>query len=687
MEIVKAKTSGFCFGVEKAVETTFNLAESGGKQIYTLGDIIHNKIVIDSLKEKGVKVINSLDELNDSNAIVIIRAHGVPKIIYEQLESRNIDYVDATCPYVKKIQRLAEKYYLDGYQIIITGDSSHPEVIGINGWCNNEAIIIDSVEQLKEIEKKDKKYCLLSQTTYNKNKWYNILSHYKKEFDKSSYFDTICNATTMRQEEASLLASDVDLMLVIGDKKSSNSMKLFDICSEKCTNTMLVESPDDLVGVDFNNIKKTGITAGASTPERVIGEVINIMSENNGNEIFASMLEESLTTLTSGETVKGTIIRVDTSGVFVDLGFKYEGFVSIEEFSEQPEVGDEVEAVVVRVNDKDGEVTLSKRKLDYKKDLKVIEQSYNDKTPITVTVKQVIKGGLAANIGKTRVFIPASHVEDRFVSDLTPYLNKELDIVIITFERGRRGQMKIVGSHKIVAKKKNEKAASEVWSSIEVGKEYTGTVKNLTNFGAFVDIGGVDGLVHISELSWKKIKHPSQVVKVGDEINVHVLSFEQENDKISLGYKKAEDNPWLNIENEYNVGDVVPCKVVRFVPFGVFVQLENGVDGLVHISQISNVRINAASDVLKMGQTVEAKITEIDIENKKINLNIRDVQAYDPEVIEEETVDVNEVVSDSETPEDNVTEEISADEIVPEEVVTEEVNAEEIVSEDPKTEE
>jgi len=632
MEIKIANSAGFCFGVEKAVNTAFSLASREGSNIYTLGPIIHNKSVINELNGKGIKAVTSIDEIKEEDATVIIRAHGVPRSVYEELSRRNFNVVDATCPFVKKIHRIVEKYSREGYKIIITGDKNHPEVIGTKGWCENDAYVIDNVEDLKNINREEGIFCLVSQTTFNKEKWNEILNLYKLLFDKSLYFDTICSATSIRQLEAAEIASEVDLMIVIGDRNSSNTMKLFEICSKSCNRTVLIETPGQLAGMDFSNINKIGITAGASTPDEVIREVTKIMSEvnTNDNNIFATLLEESLTTLSGGEIVKGPIVRIDNTGAYVDLGFKYEGFIPIEEFQEDPVVGEEVEAIVIRVNDKDGEVLLSKKRIDSKKSLKNIEESFNNQTPINVKITNVVKGGLVASAGGIRVFIPASQVSDKYISDLESFLKKNIDVIIIDYKKGKKGQSKIVGSHRLVLTKAKEKAEGELWSNIEKGKVYKGVVKSLTSFGAFVDIGGVDGLVHLSELSWSKIKHPSEVVNVGDEIEVTVLDFDKENKKISLGYKKEEDNPWLKVEERYKLGDVVKCKVVRFVPFGVFVELENGIDGLVHISQISNVRLNRASEVLNIGQEVEAKIVEMDPAKKKINLSIKEVEPIDP---------------------------------------------------------
>lgn len=642
MEIVLAESAGFCFGVSKAVNLAYRLSQNNNGKIYTLGAIIHNNAVIEELSNNGIDVIENIEELEGKinekeNCTVIIRAHGIPKSVRADLDKMGVTVEDATCPFVRKIQMLAMEKYKEGYKIVITGDEKHPEVIGINGWCENSAIIISEPEDVENLDKTENNYCVLSQTTFSVVKWKLIIEQLKKQFDKFIYFDTICSATVKRQEEAANVAASVELMIVIGDRMSSNTLKLVEICKANCKQTFLIESSLDLSGIDFINIKRVGVTAGASTPDHVIREVISKMSEinTNTNDSFEALLEESLTTLATGQTVKGNIIRVDENGVFIDLGFKYEGFVAIDEFREQPNIGDEVEAIVVRVNDKDGEVVLSKKRIDSKKNIKAIEEAYENKTPVTVYVTEAVKGGLVGNANGVRVFIPASQLASRYVSDLSSYIKKNLEVRIVTFEKGDKNRVKVVGSHKIIDEENKARISEEFWSNIEVGKIYNGKVRSITSFGVFVDLGGIDGLVHLSELSWKKIKHPSEVVAVGDTIEVYVIKFDRETKKISLGYRKTEDNPWNNINEKYSVGDVITGKVVKFLPFGAFIEIETGLDGLVHISQISSVRINKVQDALKIGQVVEAKIIEINEESKKINLSIKEVAPIDP-VVEEE---------------------------------------------------
>ncbi len=680
MEIILAKTAGFCFGVGNAVKIAENLINNYEGDIYTLGPIIHNRQVVERLEQKGVKVLESPQEVEGPGK-VIIRTHGVVPEIYGELEKRGVDVIDATCPYVKKIHQLVSEKYNEGYQIIIVGDRNHPEVIGINGRCANSAIILDSVEQVDSLPDIQKEICVVAQTTINREKWDAINNSLQKRFKNLTKFDTICNATTTRQREAVKIASNVDLMLVIGSRKSSNTQKLFEICKKYCNNTYQIETAGEIPPVDFKKIKKTGITAGASTPDWVIEEVILKMEElskqaleqqdlngenkqepegntqqnmrpesaqepelnqgTNGQQAyeqelsFAEAFEKSMVVLEPGSIVKGRIIGYNSNEVFVDLGYKSDGIITMEEFSDDPEfvpgnsvkIGDEIEVYILKVNDGEGNVLLSKKRVDAIKNWEAVEKAYEENRPIDAKVVSIVKGGVMASAGGIRIFIPASQISDRYEKDLSTFLKKNVTVKIIEFNRNRK---KLVGSRKVVLEEQKKVAEENFWNNIELGKAYKGEVKSLTNFGAFVDLGGVDGLIHISELSWTKIKHPSEVLKQGDVVEVYIKDFDKEQKRVSLGYRKQEDNPWYKAAQKYNVGDIVKGRVARLVPFGAFVELEEGVDGLVHISQISNVRIAKPSDVLEVGQTVEAKIMEMDTEAKKISLSIKEVSPIDP---------------------------------------------------------
>jgi len=640
MEIIRSKTAGFCFGVQNAVKKSFETAEMHYNNIYTYGDLIHNNAVIERLKQKGIKIIENLDDPSFGNACVIIRTHGVAPEVFEGLRDRNCKIIDATCPFVTKIHKLVQNKYENGFKIIIIGDKDHCEVIGINGWCKGSAIVIDTIEEALSLEDKGYEYCSVSQTTFDCEKWQKIINILKNKFDKFVYFDTICSATTLRQQDARKLAACVELMVVVGDKKSSNTLKLFEISKSLCQRVLWVESSDELDAIYIKQFNKVGVTAGASTPDWIIEEVIGKMSDLNSNESndFAAMLEESLTKITGGQLVKGPITKIDTKGVFIDIGFKFEGFIPIDEFTDVPgfdmsqiKMGVIIEAIVVKVSDKDGEATLSKRKVDYKKNMILIEQSFKNKTPISVNITEATKGGVVAFVGSVRIFIPASQLGERYVKDINTYVGTTVDVLITNVEQGDRGRLRIIGSQKVLLNVGKKEREEEFWSDMYVGKICTGTVKSLTGFGAFVDIGGVDGLIHLSELSWKRIKNATEVLTVGQVVEVTVIDIDKEKSRISLGYRKSDENPWFDAENKYKVGDILEVTILRFVSFGVFVKISDTIDGLVHISQISNVRIIKASDVLKIGQKVQAKIIEANIAEKKINLSIKEVQAYDPE--------------------------------------------------------
>ena len=633
MEIIVAKHSGFCFGVDKAVKTAFNIQSD--ERVFTLGELIHNSQVIEALKEKGIQTIDDIDELRE-NDCVIVRAHGIGKDVYEMLKMRNVRILDATCPYVKRIHEIVKRKQDEGFKIIIVGDPQHPEVIGINGWCEGKALIIADEEDAENLEYSDEKICTVAQTTFRGSKYDAIFETLKKKFAFVLKFDTICNATVQRQTEAAELSKVADAMVVVGGRNSSNTRKLYEICQQNCPKTYLIENADELPSL--NNIKTVGITAGASTPDWVIKEVIfhmeDMTNRQEGEIDFSKALEESFTELKNNEVVKGKIIGYNTNDVFVDLGYKADGIIPMEEFIDDPDFdpekdllpGTEIEALITKLNDGEGNVALSKKRMDSIRGFEELEDAFKNEQPIDVLTKEVVKGGLVAEYKGIRIFIPASQVSDRYIKDLSPFVGNRIKVRITELANRRR----IVGSARILIEEEKNKKAEAFWSEVEEGKEYTGTVKSLTKFGAFVDLGGVDGLIHISELSWNKIGDPSEVLKVGDTVTVRVIGVDREKKKISLGYRKAEDNPWYKIEEKYHVGDIVTGIIKRMVPFGAFVEIADGIEGLVHISQISNVRIAKPDEVLSVGQEVEMKVMEVNPEIKKISLSIKEVKPIDP---------------------------------------------------------
>ncbi len=625
MDIILAKSAGFCFGVKRAIECVYGMIGNG--KIYTYGPLIHNKHVISDLEKKGVFVI---DDFEDVDGVVVIRSHGVAKSVYLEIEKRNLKYVDCTCPFVKKIHNIVAKAYESGKNVIIVGNGEHPEIIGINGWAENSGIIINSPEEaLKTVIEKNKKYTLVVQTTYQRDIFEEI-SNIFADFENIEIFNTICSATEDRQKEAVEVAKNVDKMIVIGDEKSSNTRKLFEISKKYCKNTFLCETIYNLQLNILRKNDKIGVTAGASTPPAIIKEAINKMSEIESKQSFEEMLDESLVTLHTGDVVKGTVISVSNGEVSVNLGYKSDGIIPKNEFSENPDLdpadvvkaGDEIEVFVVRVNDGDGNVLVSKKRLDANKGYEEIEEAFNNKTTLKGKIVDIVKGGLIALINNKRVFVPSSQISNRFVEDLNEFKNKEFDFNILEFDKAKR---RIIAGRKELVLKEIAEKRKKVFDAVKAGDRIDGTVSRIVDFGAFVDIGGVDGLIHISEMSWGRVKKVSDVLAEGDKVTVTVLDVNTEKGKISLSLKDINNDPWKTASEKYAIGNVVEGKVVRMVPFGAFVELEEGVDGLIHISQISYKHIAKPEDVLEIGQTVKAKVTDFDEENKKISLSIKEV--------------------------------------------------------------
>ncbi len=630
MEIILAKSAGFCFGVKRAVECVYNEVEKG--KIYTYGPIIHNKEVINDLKKYGADICEDLDKIKKGK--VILRSHGVPENVYLQLEKKGIEYIDCTCPFVKKIHNIVKKEYNEGYNIIIVGNSSHPEVQGINDRALNSAIILNSYEEAEKAEfDKNSKYALVVQTTFQKDIFDRIINLIKDKINLKVY-NTICSATSDRQNEAVDISKKVDKMIVLGDKNSANTQKLYDICKKNCKNTFLCETIYDLELNILQKNDKIGVTAGASTPPAIIKEAIRIMNANESKQSFEEMLNDSLVTLHTGDIVKGTVIGVSNGEVSVNLGYKSDGIITKSEFSEDVNIdpsehvkpGDEIEVYVIRVNDGDGNVLCSKKRLDATKGYEEIEKAYNEKSIVKGKVTEVVKSGLIVLVNNIRAFVPSSQISNRYVEDLKSFVGQELNFNILEFDRSKR---RIVVGRKDLVQKEYEEKKNKVFNSIKAGDRIEGTVSRIVDFGAFVDLGGVDGLVHISEISWGRVKKVSDVLSEGDKVTVTVLDINNEKGKISLSLKDINNDPWNKVSEKYKEGMIVDGTVVRMVPFGAFVELEEGVDGLVHISQISQKHIAKAEDVLSIGQKIKAKVTEVNLENKKISLSIKDAEGVD----------------------------------------------------------
>ena len=644
MSVTVAKTAGFCFGVRRAVELAERQAGENGT-IYAYGEIIHNMHEIRRLEKCGVRTAQTLEEIPDG-ARVLIRAHGVPRAVYRTLAEKNCEVYDATCPFVQKIHRIADEESRAGRLVVILGSAGHPEVVGIQGWCG-ESVVLDGEEQARAFagrpENAARPVSVVAQTTVNRAIWNISVGLIKKRCTNLKIFDTICKATDERQSEARLLAGASDQMIVIGDKKSSNTKRLYEISRSLCSNVLYIEDATELTTQGLCRDGRVGITAGASTPAWIIKEVSNMMSEETkieNGEDFAAMLEESFKTLNTGEKVTGTVVAVSTTDVQVDLGVKHTAYIPLGELSDDPNYdvaanvhpGDEIEAVVVRVNDGEGTVTLSKKRVDQLKGWETVEKAYEEHTVVEGTIVEENRGGVVATAFGVRVFIPASQTGVPKDQPMSQLVKTKQSFYITEINRQRK---RVVGSIRQIQQEARKAAAEQIWSTIEVGNEYEGTVKSLTSYGAFVDIGGVDGMVHISELSWGRIKHPSEVVNVGDKVKVFVIGLDKENRKISLGYKREEDNPWNVFKSKYGVGDVAEVKILKFMPFGAFAEIVPGVDGLIHISQIADHRIAKPEDVLEVGQQVDAKIIDINDEKKKVSLSIRALLVADDDYDEE----------------------------------------------------
>ncbi|MFI3326383.1 MAG: bifunctional 4-hydroxy-3-methylbut-2-enyl diphosphate reductase/30S ribosomal protein S1 [Clostridia bacterium] len=630
MSVTLANSAGFCFGVDRAVKTVYKLLEQGEK-VSTLGPIIHNRQMVEELESKGVKTISCISEA-EKDEVLVIRAHGIPEADLEEIKQSGIKFVDATCPFVTKIHQLVKKHSLDGKTILIAGDKEHPEVKGIIGYCQTQAFAFKTFEEFEEILEKnqnfsEKSVLMCAQTTFNVSLWEKCLKSIKKVCTNAIIFDTICRATVIRQSEAEMLAQNNDVMIVVGGKESSNTAKLAEVC-KKYTTTYLIEEAYQLPKLQSKI--KIGITAGASTPASIIKEVLVTMTEIN--EIpemnFEELLEESLKSFNTDEKVRGVVVSIAQNEVYVDVGRKQAGFIPANELSQDPnakpedvvKVGDEIDLLIMKTNDQEGTIMLSKKRIDALKGWDDLQVALDDNAILEAKVTEVVKGGVIIAYNGVRVFIPASQATANRGDALEELKGEVKQFKIIEVNRQRR---RAVGSIRVVAREERKAAQAKLWETLEEGQTFDGTVKSLTSFGAFVDLGGVDGMVHISELSWNRIKHPSEVIAVGDVLNVYIKSLDKENSRISLGYKKAEDNPWEVLKASYPVGTVCPAKIVSMTTFGAFARILPGVDGLIHISQIADKRIEKPQDVLKVGQEVDVKITEVDLDKKRISLSIR----------------------------------------------------------------
>lgn len=651
MEIKLAKHSGFCFGVKEALKKAeMTIEDNKGKttKIYTCGSLIHNKTVTDELKDKGVGIIQSPEEAEE-DSIVIVRSHGEPEEFYKRAKERGIQIIDATCPFVKRIHRLVREAKNQGFDIVVIGDRSHPEVLGINGWCDKEAYIVSNLEEAKAVAA-DRLF-VVAQTTITAELFQEIVSYFEKEKKEVVVHNTICHATEERQKSCMKTAIDSDLMVIIGGSDSSNSKKLYEIAKKYCGNTYFIENIETLPLKEVEKCNRIGLAAGASTPERIIKEVIATMSElftetkkDNLMHDLMDEIEKSLRLPRSGEIVNGEVIQVSNREVVVNLGCKKDGIIPREEIvlegdqelTDLFKEGDEIQAKVLKTDDGDGNILLSRKKLEVNEHWDEINGALDNKSFVNAKVVKEVKGGVIAVYKEVSGFIPLSQLSDKFIEKADEFIGKILPVRVTRVDQKRN---KVVFSHKAYLAEERQKIVQEIWDSLNVGDVVEGTVMRFTEYGAFVDIGGLDGLLHISEISWGKLKHPQEALKIGEKIQVKILSMNTEKGKISLGLKQNRPEPWTIIDEKYQVGQIITGKIVQIKDYGAFVELEPGLDGLVHISEIAYKRVTNIADEISVGQEVSAKILEIDKERKRISLSIK--ETLEPPIFGEEAAAKN----------------------------------------------
>ena len=641
MKIIVAENSGFCFGVKEAMDTTLDVLKSNlDKSISSLGPLIHNKQAVEKLEELGLNVIDNIKDIDLGK--VIIRSHGVPLDVYEAANVNKIDLVDCTCPFVRKIQKKVKDSSDKGKNIVIIGNPDHPEVVGINGWCDNKAYIVNSEEDVRNMPKLNN-VCIVAQTTATTDNFIKLSELIANKSKDIEICNTICNATKTRQNACKELAEKVDAMIVIGGYHSSNTQKLVSISKEYCKDVYHVETVAELPLEILKNFSVIGITAGASTPTWIIEEVYDKMLEISKDleavsvESMEDLLKDDVVSISRGDIVKGEVITVGEY-VSVNINYKADGIITREELSSDSSleikdivnVGDKIDVLVLELNDGEGNVILSKKRVDNEKTLNDIETAFKNGEVVSAKVDGVVKGGVTVNIKGLRGFIPASQVSSSFIKDLNSLLGETLDSIIIEFDKEKNN---IVLSRKQVESEEIASNKDKVWSKIQKGQKITGEVKRITNFGAFIDIGGIDGLAHISDLSWSRVSDPSEVVGVGDKVEVLILDLDKAKERISLGVKQLTSHPWDNAEKNYKIGSIVEGKVVRLLNFGAFIELEAGIDGLVHISEISDDHIASPSEKLNIGDSVKVKILSMNSEDKKMELSIKEADTTQIEMI------------------------------------------------------
>lgn len=638
MKIYIADHAGFCFGVKRAVEIAENTLSqlNQDEKIYSLGPLVHNPQVVEKFNKKGLKVIDNTDELD--NGKVIIRSHGISGNLQKRLEDKNLELIDGTCPYVKAVHNKVKSYHEKGYKIVIIGDKNHPEVIGINGWCNDEGIVINSEEEANNMPNYDK-ICVVSQTTNTQEKFQKLSDIVSKKGKEVKIFNTICNATYQRQSACEELAKKVDVMIVIGGYHSSNTNKLAEISRKYCNNVYHVETPDELPLHEIAKFNTVGITAGASTPDWIIEEVIKTLENFNNNNILEA-IEKTMKKIRKGDIVKGKIISISQDQIIVNINYKSDGIIPKEEISNDPtfdhktmlKEGQEIEVYILKLDDGEGNVILSRRKAETIKGWAQLERDFKNNKVIECKVVDILENGLKVVVKGINGFIPVNQISVKHVDNLSKYKNKILKVKIIDLNRRKNS---IILSSKEVEKEKLIQKREQLWNELNIGQIVEGEVKKIVDFGAFVDIGGLEGLVHISNLSWERINHPSDVINVSDKVKVKIINLDKEKNRISLSLKETLPKPWDTFVKNKKVGDIVKGKVTKIFNFGAIVRLEEGVDGLIHISEISLEPVKNPADKLKIGDIIEVKIININEKEQKIGLSLKAIEEEKNKKMEE----------------------------------------------------
>ena len=707
MPVIVASHAGFCMGVQQAIEQALqaaNQAEEQGLQCYSLGELIHNPAAVSALEARGIRAVQHPEEARDG--LLILRSHGVSPDVEEKARQIATQVVDCTCPFVRHLHGAVRDFSAQGAPVILIGDAGHPEVIGTAGWCKGRVWVISTPEEVNALPDEAAEALLVAQTTFPPQRWEQLSQQLLARFPNLTVRRTICSATALRQQEAAELAATVDIMMVVGGKNSANTRKLYETCKQHCPNTYLVECAAEIPPhLRFKPEQRIGVTAGASTPEWSLKEVINTMNDMERMDqattpeteqapqapvaaeetaveptaeaqtpaaepeqeapqapeateetaaeepaapeaqaeeaeapaqeaeaeaepeakpapTFMDQVAASMTRIRSGQTITGKVVQITEDEVCVNIGYKSDGLIKRSELvDEDVELGDDIEVEVVKVNDGDGNVILSQRNIVNRKVWEDIKAKYEAGEFVQGVGKEAVKGGLLATIEGVRAFIPASHLSQRYVEKINQFVGQEMTLKIIELDDSKK---RVVASRKEVLAAENAAKKEAVWSNLVEGSVVRGIVRRFASFGAFVDLGGVDGLIHITDLSWNRSAQPQDVLKANQEIDVKILSLDRERERIQLGYKQLQPRPWDNVEEKYPVGEVLTRKVVRIRPFGAFIELEPGVDGLVHISQVSITRIDKVEDVLQPGQEVNVKILGVDPDAKRISLSIRE---------------------------------------------------------------